>query len=148
MEGPRGIGRVEVAIGVAVVAIVAVIAIPLGMGASRSSKRAEVPLNVDAIRTAEITQREAFDEYVSAKTAPRDPTTLDARAVPWEPSSGFVKLAWKPVQAEVYGTYSVTATADGFTVVGTCDVDGDGERAEFRATQDENARMVTPEDVY
>ena len=149
MATERGFGRTEIIIGVAVLVVVALIAIPLLMSSSTKSRRDEVALYVDAIRTAEITQMDAFDEYVSAEPAPRAPTAVDANAVPWQPTAGFVKLAWAPVDTDaVYGSYAVVATSEGFTVTGVCDIDGDGERAVFEATADHNARMITADDVY
>lgn len=148
MARRRGIGRTEVIAGIAIVAVVALVLIPLGVGASRKSRRAEVPLHVDAIKIALDTYHDAFDEYVGAEAAPRPMTAVDEQAVAWEPSPGFVKLAWAPEDEEVYGAYQIVATESGYTITGTSDVDGDGERAIFVADQDTPARMVTPEGVY
>lgn len=148
MAFERGIGRTEIIIGVAIVAVVALVTIPLALNSSTKSHRDEVPLNVDSIRTAEITQQEAFEEYVSARPAPRTADEVDADAVPWRSTPGFDKLAWKPPTDDVYGSYTVSATRDGFKVTGTCDVDGDGERAVFEATHESNAIMITDEGVY
>ncbi|MCA9568067.1 MAG: hypothetical protein KC656_09505 [Myxococcales bacterium] len=113
-----------------------------------SARRDEVPMNVDLIRLAEIEYKSAFEEYVSADPAPRDPLAVDAKAVPWEGTRGFDKLSWKPEAAQVYGSYAVNAKADGFTVVGVCDTDGDQSQARFQATLGEEAKMLTPENVY
>lgn len=144
----RGLGRTEILIGVAVVAVLALITVPLGVSMSKKSRRAEVPLNVDAIRTAEIEYQSAFSEYVPADAAPRAPHAVDADAVPWQPTDGFKRLSWAPEQDEVRGSYSVQATRDAFTVTGACDVDGDGNRAIFTATVEQGALMVSDGNVY
>ena len=149
MTNRRGIGRTEIMIGVAVVVLLALIVGGLMMGSSSKSNRAEVPLNVDAIRTAEITYQEAFEDYVSASAAPRAATAVNEKPVAWNPTEGFKKLAWAPENEEaVYGSYQVVAKEDGFTVTGTCDVDGDGNRAVYTANAENNAQRDTPEDVY
>lgn len=144
----RGIGRTEVLIGVAVVAALALITVPLGVSWSKKSARNEVPLNVDAIRTAEIEYQSAFSEYVSAEAAPRPPHAVDTELVPWAPTDGFRKLSWAPEQAEVRGSYAVQADRDGFTITGACDVDGDGNRALFTATREQEAHMVSEANTY
>ena len=148
MGDRRGIGRTEVLVVIAVVAVLALVTIPLWLGTSKKSKRAEVPLNVDAIKTAEITYEAGFHEYVSAEAAPRAMTAVDPEKVAWEPTEGFVELAWQPPTEEVWGAYKVVAGEEGFTVTGTCDVDGDGKRAIYTATQSDNATRVTDESVY
>lgn len=144
----RGIGRTEILIGVAVVAVLVLISVPLGVSQSKHSRRAEVPLNVDAIRTAELEYQSAFSEFVSAEAAPRPPHAVDAEAVPWTPTAGFKKLSWAPEQATVRGSYSVQADRDGFTVNGACDIDGDGVRAVYSATREQEATMVSEPSVF
>lgn len=148
MHDRRGIGRTEVIVGIVVVVVVIVIAIPLLGGTSKKTARAEVPLHVDAIKLAEVTYSEAFEEFVSAEAAPRAMTAVNQDRVAWAPTPGFVKLAWEPADPELYGAYMVTTKDGGFTVTGTCDVDGDGTRAIYTATADDNATRTTPEDVY
>ncbi len=144
-----GIGRTEVIIGLAVAAVLALITLPLMMRTSNDALRAEVPVNVGGIRIAETKLHEAFGDYVSAKPAPRAPEAVNATAVPWASNKGFDDLAWEPENtAEVYGSYSVEATASGFTVRGTCDTDGDSRRATYTATHDQEAKMTSAEDVY
>ena len=61
---------------------------------------------------------------------------------------GFVKLVWTPDQEEVWGAYQVVARGEHFTITGTCDVDGDGERATFTATEADPAAMATDAGVF
>lgn len=133
---------------IAVVVVVLIIGLAtLLAGGSGASERQEVGLNVDLIRNAEIEYHAAFEEYVSADAAPRDPLAVDGTAVEWKPSRGFETLSWKPKTEKVYGSYSVNARSDGFTVLGVCDTDGDGTQARFEGTLDKAAHMTTDESV-
>lgn len=142
------LGRNEILIGIAVVAVLILVAIPLLLSGSKQGQIAEVPLNVNGIRTAEIQYHDAFNEYVSAESAPRPPHAVDPTPVEWVPSRGFKRLSWEPETPTVVGSYSVTATSDGFTVFGACDVDGDGARATFEATLTAEAAATSDANVY
>lgn len=142
------IGRNEILIGVAVLAVAILIVVPVVVSSSKSSRLEEVERNVEAIRAAEIDYHNAFGEFVSAEAAPRAPHAVDPNPVPWAPSEGFRKLSWAPETDTVIGSYQVQADKDGFKVIGACDVDGDGERAVFEATADAPAHAVTSSGVY
>ncbi|MEZ5397897.1 MAG: hypothetical protein R2724_34735 [Bryobacterales bacterium] len=45
------------------------------------------------------------------------------------------------------GSYSVQADGAGFKVTGSCDVDGDGQRATFEATHEVEAHATSPAGV-
>ena len=67
----------------------------------------------------------------------------------WTPSNGFKKLSWAPKNKDqVYGSYQVVATNEGFEVTGAADLDGDGNRAVYTADKDNNAKATTGENVY
>jgi type II secretory pathway pseudopilin PulG len=142
------IGRNEILIGVAVLAVAALIVVPILVSNNKSSRLEEVERTVQAIRKAELDYHDAFGEYVSAEAAPRPSHAVDPNPVPWVPSEGFRKLSWGPDQDQVIGSYQVQADKDGFKVVGSCDVDGDGQRAIFEATQDTDAHQVTESGIY
>jgi hypothetical protein len=144
----RGVGRTEILIGVAVVVVLGAIAIPLVWNTSRNSARQEVPLYVNAIREFEFAYHQPFDEYVSADSAPREAHEVTADPVAWVSNSGFDKIGWTPEDELVYGSYRVSATADGFTVTGTCDIDGDGVRAIYEATDKEEAKAKTDDSIF
>ncbi|MBT3219433.1 MAG: hypothetical protein HN348_10105 [Proteobacteria bacterium] len=144
----RGIGRREVGIGVAVVVVLVLIAIPFGMSASKKSKRNEVRDNVESLRIVEIEHRDAFGVFVTAKPAPRGPTEVTGEEIQWVPTEGFNSLSWAPKQEFVRASYAVVATGDGFKVIGTSDIDGDGKRAVIEATLDGEAHLVTDEGIY
>ena len=140
--------RTKIIIGAVVLVILLIVTVPLLGSFNKGSLRAEVPLNVDSIRQAEIEYHGAFESYVSASSAPRDPLKVDSKAVPWAPSAGFKKLSWAPEQTEVRGAYTVNAKADGFTVTGVCDVDDDQSQARFQATLADQARSLTDDSVF
>lgn len=142
------IGRSQILVAVAVVAVAILIIVPIIVSSSKSSRLEELEKNVNAIRIAEIQYREAFGEYISADAAPRPPHAVDGNPVPWIPSNGFRKLSWAPDAETVIGSYQVQADKEGFKVIGFCDVDGDGERATYEATQDKEAYAVSGSGVY
>jgi len=147
MRSRRGIGRTEIIIGVVVVVIIAAVAVPLVMRGSDKSREVEVPLYVESIRTAEIQMMEVFEEYISADAAPRAPSEVDEVAVVWEGTPGFNELSWSPDNLEeVFGSYRVVKTETGFTVIGVADVDGDGKRAEYSATESTPAEATSNPD--
>lgn len=142
------VGRNEILIGVAVLAVAILIIVPIVVSSSKSSRVEEVERNVNLIRTAELQYHEAFGDWVSAEAAPRPAYAVDPNPIPWVPTDGFRKLSWAPDDAAVIGSYQVQADASGFKVIGACDVDGDGERAVFEATADTEAHLVTGSGVY
>ena len=145
----RGIGRTEIAIGVGAVVLVIALALILTSGSSGKSERTELPLNVDSIRTAEITLQGAFGDYVSAEASPRAAADVGPNPVAWKGSAGFKKLPWAPkVRDKVYGSYQVIASDDDFEVTGVTDLDGDGNQARFTANAENRATSQTGADVY
>lgn len=142
------IGRSQILVAVAVLAVAILVIVPLVVSSSKSSRLEEVEKNVNEIRQLEIDHRHAFGEYVSAEAAPRPLHQVDASLVPWMPSNGFRKLSWAPEAEQVLCSYQVQADNNGFKVTGACDVDGDGERAIFEATQDQEAHAVTGPGIY
>ena len=153
MQLPESIGTREILIGVGVVVVLLVAAIPLLGYVNETSKRAEVALLVESIRAAELNQGKHFsaEGFVSADWAPRPPTELDSEAVEWVSNEGFTRLGWSP-ESEGYtwvrGTYKVAATRTGFTVVGKCDLDEDGVPVWYEATESEPAHERSSPGAY
>ena len=143
------IGRNEILIGVAVVALLLLIAVPLMINKGKKSRRAEVPLLVKAIHQAEVDYNAAFEGYQACEAAPRAMHAVTKDPVAWASNRGYDRLAWAPETTEVYGAYKVAVDDDGFTVSGACDIDGDGERALFQAAKaDTDAVMTSEANVY
>ncbi|MDP2313532.1 MAG: hypothetical protein Q8P41_11550 [Pseudomonadota bacterium] len=134
------------------IGIVAAIAIPNFLTMQMKAKRSEIPANVDGIKTAELSYDAAFDEFISVSSRREAEAELaqgGGEQRPWRGGSQWEKLGWRP-DGTVRGVYWVEASSDqrSFTVYGLCDVDGDGDYAEFKASDEANARMTTPAGVY
>ena len=118
------------------------------VGGANTAGQDELLKTCEAIRQAEIQYKEAFESYVSATASPRDPVAVDAMPAPWQPSRGFKKLSWSPEGDMLLGSYTVDASADGFTVIGVADADGDGKQARCEATHDAEAKLTSASDIY
>ena len=143
------VGAVVVVLALPCAGIGAAIAIPNYVAMQYRAKRAEVPSNVDGIKTAQLADDAAFDEFVPVRTWPRSVAELDKGQRVWLTGSAFDTLGWGP-DGDVRGTYKVEVAPGGrdFIVHGWIDGDGDGSPAHYTATKSVNAMMVTPNDVY
>lgn len=113
----------------------------------RKARRAEVPGNVDGIQTAELAWYAAHGRYLSAPAAPRPVLGVGKDSVDWVSAPEWTTLGWRP-DGKVRGAYWIVLTPTGFEVHGTCDIDGDGIRAEYLATESQNALIVTPPAIF
>ncbi len=140
-----------------VILALALVAYMAGAG-GQAPKRAEVPGNVDGLRTAQLAYDAAFDTFVPCGLYPRGLDELGEGSVPWTPAEapgGYWTVGWA-AEGPVRGTYQVlTVTREGdpfpgmdFVVHGWSDVDGDGELAHYTATRSTGTVRLTPDDVY
>lgn len=129
-----------------VIGVLAAIAIPNFITMQRKAKRSEVPVNVDAIKTAQLMYDAMYDGFLPVGHPPT-PGELGKTPRPWTGGPDWAALPWSP-DGLVRGAYWVEVSGDDFIVHGACDVDGDGEAAEYTATSSLNAARITPEDVY
>ncbi len=130
------------------IGIVAAIAIPNFIAMQMKAKRAEVPANLDEIRTAEIAYEAGHGTYVAASSeaeATAQGAGKQLRDFPYE--GGWTDLGWFP-DGQVRGVYWVELTPEGFAAYGACDVDGNGDYAVYMATEHQGAQLTTPGDVY
>ena len=142
------IGRNEILVGVAILVVAVLVVSTIFVSGNGGGHLDELLVNVEALRQAELQYKGAFGDYVSADAAPRAPHEVDGNAVPWTPSEGFRKLSWAPPNEAVVGSYQIRTDPDGFTVIGTCDLDGDGQRAIVEASAGNAAHVVSADGVY
>ena len=139
---------IELMIVVAIIGILAAIAIPNFKSLQYRAKRMEVPINVIGIKTAEIAYSIEFDTFVEVF---RYPTSAPGKSqVSWVKGSagGFDTIGWAP-DGPVRGVYAVTPIGrTDFIADGDCDVDGDGNEADYEATLLTNITRTTPSDAY
>ena len=142
MFNKKGFTLVELMIVVAIIGILAAIAIPNFVAMQYRAKRAEVPSNVDGIKTAQLAYDAAFDVFINETNY--QPRTSVAGAtgktqVDWVTTSKFATLGWAP-DGKVRGIYKVgSISSTDFRVNGQCNVDGDSVFAEYTATKSINS---------
>lgn len=120
-----GFTILELIIALAIVAVLAVIAIPVFQKQQMRSKTAEVKSNLGALRALEDTYQSAHDEYLAAPAEP--PALPGGNAVTFNPNAAFTALGFRP-EGRVYFSYgvAVTANASGYTADAAADIDADG----------------------
>ena len=146
MFNRKGFTLVELMIVVAIIGILAAIAIPNFVAMQYRAKRAEIPANVDGIKTAELAYDAAFDQFIQ-QTGFHPSASVGKAQVTWVTGSGFDTIGWAP-DGKVRGAYKIDVKDVEFIVYGISDVDGDGTNATFTAMRDTNASPVTSSMVY
>ncbi len=150
---PPGFTLVELAVTVAIVGVLSTIAIPQYYHVLLRSKRSELPMNLDAIRTIEIGYEAEWSAFTSCSLSPTSLPGRKAADFPANNTSGldWNLLGWWP-DGRVYGQYEVRAdnvshislfTGDAFS-----DIDGDGNLTNFRITQTFKPQMMTSNTTY
>lgn len=131
---------------------------PNFVGMGWRAKRSELPSNVQSIFTSELAYEAAFDAFVPCTN--RNGALAFVQSGPKKmrdfkdhPGADcWAKLGWSP-DGPIRGAYWVVVTPGAgsgtIAVHGICDLDGDGELAEYIATSaDPHARLVSDPDIY
>ena len=155
IRNAKGFTLIELMIVVAIIGILAAIAIPNFLAMQLRAKRAELPSNLDGIRTAQKAYHAEWDSFTTCADTPgtvqRAQVDFLAAGATGDP---FQLLGWV-ADGKVRGSYATTNTASGgsaadddFTAVGRSDVDGDGVEASYACNRAEKSSMVSANDVY
>jgi len=151
LRNRKGFTLIELMIVVAIIGILAAIAIPNFISMQLRAKRAELPSNLDGVRTAEKAYHAEWDTFTSAGPAPA--TTPGRPQVVFTPTAAFSLLGWT-ADGKVRGKYQVTNTsgsssqADNFLGSAVSDVDGDATEASYTCNRAEKSKMISANNVY
>lgn len=139
---------------VAIVGILAAIAMPRYEHFLKRAKRAELPMNLDAIRSNEVGYHAEWDAYTTCELKPDDVPGRKQVSFPAtiHTSMDWNQLGWTP-DGKVYGQYGVEASdvmGQDATFEANCygDIDGDGNLSNYQATHLFKPMMLTPNIVY
>lgn len=145
---------VELMTVIAIIGILVAVAVPNFVSLQYRTKRAEAPVNVDAIVVAQRGYDAAHDGFrVCAEHPAGGPN--GKQAVPWSGgNTDFQLIGWAP-DGDVRGAYSVTTLSASsgkrgadFTVSGRINVDGDGQIAVYTATRSTATTFLSASDTY
>ncbi len=152
---PRGFTLIELMIVVSIVGLLSTLASQEYYHMTFRAKRAELTLNLDGIRTAELGYQAEWAEFTSCTLSPavipgrsqvRFPATIHT-SLDWN------QLGWVP-DGRVYGQYQVSAIpgstpqSAAFNASAFADIDGDGNYSYYHTNRARKPEMLTQNIVY
>lgn len=141
-----GFTLVELMIVVAIIGLLAALAVPNYLNMQYRSKRSELLVNVEAIRSLEIAYEGTNDTYLAEADWQPDATPGKVPRA-FVSGTGFDRLGWRPSGA-MRCSYRVTTSGTDFSAEGRCDVDGDGVQATASGSRLSETTMGTADTIY
>jgi len=151
LRNRKGFTLIELMIVVAIIGILAAIAIPNFISMQLRAKRAELPTNLDGIRTAEKAYHAEWDAFTNAGPSPA--TTPVRTQEVFTPVAAWANLGWT-ADGKVRGKYQVTAVpgsssqTDNFNGSSVADVDGDTVESSYSCNRAIKSKMQSANNVY
>jgi len=144
----KGFSLVELMIVVAIIGIMAAVAVPNFVALQLKAKRAELPGNLNGIRTAQIAYEAAYEGYIDCAENPGHAAVGKTQQAWNLTAAGWADLGWSP-DGLVRGSYEVVAGATDFTATGVSDLDADRVQATFQSNLGTKvANISTAEGIY